>query len=73
MVASASSSPSTLAGSRIGEKTGLVVVGLRDGDQITTDLSAETVLSPGVDLLVMGHDAQREHFREVFGAGPSGR
>ncbi|PAP78487.1 potassium channel family protein [Rubrivirga marina] len=57
----------TLAETGIGARTGMTVIGLERDGEVTTDLSAETVLTPGSDLLMLGDAAQRAEFAEVFG------
>ena len=57
----------TLAQTGIGARTGMSVVAVRDGDGVTTDLSAETVLTAGSELLMMGDEGQRAEFADVFG------
>lgn len=63
--------PKQLAGkplrdSAIGSRTGLSVVALQVGDQLTTHLTAETVLPAGGDLLMLGSVDQRRTFTEAF-------
>src|SRR5688572_21427602 len=53
--------PDTIAGrplrdSGIGSRTGLSVVALQDGDQLTTPLTSDTVLPRGAELLMLGSD-----------------
>ena len=57
----------TLAETGIGARTGMSVIALRHDGELTTDLSAETVLTPGSELLMMGDEAQRAEFAEAFG------
>ncbi|MDT0631837.1 NAD-binding protein [Rubrivirga sp. S365] len=57
----------TLAQTEIGARTGLSVIALHHGDEAATDLSADTVLAPGAELLMLGGEAQRAEFAEVFG------
>ncbi|MDE2995882.1 MAG: NAD-binding protein [Bacteroidota bacterium] len=56
-----------LAETDIGARTGLSVVAIQDGGEIRTDLSGSTVLEPGVELLMLGSNQQRNEFIEVFG------
>jgi len=71
--------PAALAGrplgeSGIGSRTGLSVVALQHGEELTTPLSLNTVLTPGADLLILGSDEQRAQFTNAFGSGePGGR
>ena len=63
--------PPSLAGkplrdSAIGSRTGLSVVALNRGDQMETQLTAETVLSRGSSLLMLGSRDQRKAFLEAF-------
>jgi hypothetical protein len=50
----------------IGSRTGLSVLALRKGDQLSTPLTAETVLVADAELLVLGSREQRRVFAEVF-------
>ena len=63
--------PPSLAGkplrdSAIGSRTGLSVVALNRGGQMETQLTAETVLSRGSSLLMLGSRDQRKAFLEAF-------
>ncbi len=63
--------PAPLAGkplreSGIGSRTGLSVLALRKGDQLSTPLTAETVLVADAELLVLGSLEQRRVFADVF-------
>ncbi|MGQ0732323.1 MAG: potassium channel family protein [Acidobacteriota bacterium] len=57
-----------LRDSGIGSRTGLSVVALRHGDQLAVQLTAETVLADGAELLVLGSRDQRRTFTEAFEA-----
>ena len=57
----------TLAETGIGARTGMSVIALRHDGELTTDLSAETVLTRGSELLMMGDEEQRAAFDEAFG------
>ena len=67
--------PASLAGrplrdSGIGSRTGLSVVALQRGAQLSTQLTGETVLAPDATLLLLGSIEQRRTFGELFeGAG----
>jgi Trk K+ transport system NAD-binding subunit len=63
--------PESLAGSRLGEsgigaRTGLNVITLQDGDVVTTNPAASTVLPRGGTLVFLGSPEQREQFRREF-------
>jgi voltage-gated potassium channel len=63
--------PPSLAGkplraSAIGSRTGLSVVALQQGAQLLTQLTAETPLPAGADLLMLGSLDQRRVFAETF-------
>ena len=63
--------PAALAGrplseSAIGSKTGLSVVALQQGDDLTAPLASETVLPKGANLLMLGSHEQRNAFAEAF-------
>ena len=64
--------PSTLAGrplreSGIGSRTGISVVALRRGEELTVPLTSDTVLPDGSELLMLGSDEQRAAFTQAFG------
>jgi Trk K+ transport system NAD-binding subunit len=66
--------PASLAGrplrdSGIGSRTGLSVVALQQGDELTVPLTSETVLAAGADLLMLGSHEQRTAFNEAFKRG----
>lgn len=52
--------------SGIGSRTGLSVVALRQDGEIVTQLTAETVLAPGAELVTLGSPEQRRRFAEHF-------
>jgi Trk K+ transport system NAD-binding subunit len=58
-----------LRDSGIGSRTGLSVVALQQGDELTAPLTSETVLASGADLLMLGSHEQRAAFSETFGRG----
>ncbi len=58
----------TLAESGIGAKTGLNVIAVREGDKIITNISPQTRLLPGMELIMIGDHKQREQFSELFDA-----
>ncbi len=63
--------PSGLAGrplreSGIGSRTGLSVVALQHGGELTAPLTSETLLPAGADLLILGSPEQRAAFGEAF-------
>lgn len=55
-----------LKDSGIGSRTGLSVVALRQGDRLLTQLTAETPLARGAQLLMLGSREQRRAFEEAF-------
>jgi voltage-gated potassium channel len=64
--------PAALAGhalrdSGIGSRTGLSVVALQYGDELTAPLTSDTALRGGADLLMLGSDEQRAAFGAAFG------
>jgi voltage-gated potassium channel len=64
--------PASLAGrvlreSGIGSRTGLSVVALQQGDEVTAPLTSETLLPGGAALVMLGSDEQRTAFKEAFG------
>jgi Trk K+ transport system NAD-binding subunit len=56
----------TLASSGIGARTGLSVVGLKHDGGVRTQLSPDTQLPDGAELLLIGSDDQVEAFVEAF-------
>jgi Trk K+ transport system NAD-binding subunit len=55
-----------LRDSAIGSKTGLSVVALRQANEMVTQLTAETVLGAGAELLMLGNREQRKAFADAF-------
>ena len=55
-----------LRDSAIGSDTGLSVVAMKVGDTLVTQLTAETVLPAGADLLMLGNREQRRIFADQF-------
>ena len=63
--------PASLAGrplreSGIGSRTGLSVVALQHGEQLTAPLTSETILPAGSELILLGSHEQRTEFQRVF-------
>ena len=63
--------PRSLAGrplreSGIGSQTGMSVIGIQQGGQSISTLTAETILPPGGELLLLGSLHQRRTFGEAF-------
>lgn len=56
----------TLVETGIGARTGLTVIGVERDGEVTTDLTAETVLRPGATLVMLGDAEQRADFAEAF-------
>ena len=56
----------TLVESRIGSRTGLIVMGLEVDGELVTDLRGATVLAPGCTLLTIGTEDQLATFREAY-------
>ena len=57
----------SLRESGIGSRTGLSVVALQQGEQLTAPLTSETVLPAGAKLLMLGSHEQRVAFDQAFG------
>ena len=55
-----------LAQTGIGSQTGLSVVAMEKQGVVTTQLTAETVLPKGGNLLMLGNLEQRQKFAEAF-------
>lgn len=63
--------PASLAGqplsqTGIGSRTGLSVVAIEEGERLTTQLTADTVLPRDGRLLMLGGEDQRQKFAEAF-------
>jgi len=56
----------TLSEARIGERTGLNVIGVQGNGGIATDLSAGMRLPEGCTLITLGSAEQRERFAEAY-------
>ena len=59
----------TLAETEIGARTGLTVIGLDRDGEVSTDLAADTVLTPGTALVMLGDATQRADFAHAFERG----
>ncbi len=64
--------PAVLAGrplrdSGIGSRTGLSVVAVQRGEELTAPLTSDTLLPDDAELLMLGGDEQRAAFSEAFG------
>ena len=57
---------SSLLESGIGQRTGLIVIGVETGDGIIPDPGPRTILVPGCTLLAIGSHEQAVSFRETF-------
>lgn len=55
-----------LRASGIGSRTGLSVVALQHGENMVTQLTSETILPAGAQLLMLGSSEQRRKFDETF-------
>ncbi len=58
-----------LRDSGIGSRTGMSVVGIEDGTGTVTQLTADTVLRGGTDLVMLGSREQRRLFAEAYERG----
>lgn len=58
----------TLGESEIGASTGMNVVAIEEGDEVTTRLNAATVLPAGGELVMIGNHAQLDAFKERYSA-----
>jgi Trk K+ transport system NAD-binding subunit len=56
----------TLTESLIGERTGLIVIALEEGEQCVTNPRPDRELTPGCKLLMLGTDRQRQAFTEIY-------
>jgi Trk K+ transport system NAD-binding subunit len=63
--------PASLAGRRlrdsgIGSRTGMSVLGITDGDGRVRQLTAETTLEAGTEIVMLGGRQQRQAFAEAY-------
>jgi K+/H+ antiporter YhaU regulatory subunit KhtT len=66
--------PAGLAGrplrsSGIGSRTGLSVVAVQRGEELSAPLTSDTLLPDGAELLMLGSEDQRTAFGAAFGRG----
>ncbi len=59
----------TLAESGIGAKTGLSVIAMNINQKVITQLTANTILSPGAEIVMIGNAEMKQEFNMVFGNG----
>ncbi|NNM22270.1 MAG: NAD-binding protein [Flavobacteriaceae bacterium] len=59
----------TLAESEIGAKTGLSVIALKKDDEVITKLTADTELSSGAEIVLIGNAEMKHEFHRLFGGG----
>ena len=56
-----------LAQTEIGARTGLSVVALTEDHHVTTDITGQTVLAEGAEIVMIGGAEQRDEFADAFG------
>ncbi len=56
----------SLAESGIGAKTGLSVIAIKENSQVVTLLSADTLLPPGAEIVMLGNTEMRNKFNEIY-------
>ncbi len=56
----------TLAESKIGAKTGLSVIAINENQNINTQLTAKTKLSPGAEIVMIGNAEMKHEFNVLF-------
>lgn len=56
----------SLGESGIGAKTGLSVIALKQGDQINTLLSADTILPKGAEIILLGNIEMKHTFNKIY-------
>jgi Trk K+ transport system NAD-binding subunit len=56
----------SLAESGIGAKTGLSVIALKEDSKVDTQLSADTVLPDGAEIVMLGNIEMRRKFNELY-------
>jgi len=57
----------TLAESGIGAETGLSVIAIKENGQVTTQLTAHTLLPAGAEIVMLGTTEMRNTFNSVYG------
>lgn len=56
----------SLGESGIGAKTGLSVIAVKQGDQINTLLSADTILPKGAEIILLGNIEMKHTFNKIY-------
>ena len=56
----------TLVESEIGAKSGLTVIAIQRGDEVTTTIDGGTVIEPETSLLLLGDSEQRKVFERLY-------
>jgi len=56
----------TLVESGIGAKTGLSVIAIKDNSEVLTQLTANTLLPQGAEIVMLGNIEMRKKFNELF-------
>jgi Trk K+ transport system NAD-binding subunit len=56
----------TLAASEIGARTGMSVIAVRAGESVTTNPTAQTIVDPGAELVMLGTPEQRREFERLY-------
>ncbi|MGI9552997.1 MAG: potassium channel family protein [Aurantibacter sp.] len=59
----------TLAESGIGAKTGLSVIAINKNQKVITQLTAQTILSAGAEIVMIGNAEMKQKFNTAFGIG----
>ncbi|RMA64781.1 potassium channel family protein [Ulvibacter antarcticus] len=56
----------SLAESEIGAKTGLSVIAIKENSKVVTQLSANTILPHGAEIVMLGNIEMRDKFNEIY-------
>ncbi|MDT7830453.1 NAD-binding protein [Pricia sp. S334] len=59
----------TLAESGIGAKTGLSVIAIKENGEVSTQMSADTLLPPDAEIVMLGTTKMRDKFNKIYGNG----
>lgn len=59
----------SLAVSGIGSKTGLSVIAIKENSEVVTSLSADTILPPGAEIVMLGNIEMKHKFNKIYSNG----
>lgn len=56
----------SLAASEIGAKTGLSVIAIKENSKVDTLVTANTVLPPDAEVVMLGNTEMKQKFNEIY-------